>query len=319
MNPAELAKGVLAGERRSISRGITWVEAQRPAAGELMAWVYPKSGRAHSIGITGSPGAGKSTLVDRLIGRIRSASESVAVVAVDPSSPFSGGAILGDRVRMTRHHADSGVFIRSMASRGSLGGLATATREVVHLLDGAGFDRVLVETVGVGQAEVSVASTTMTTVVVLVPDQGDSVQALKAGIMETADVFVINKADRDGAARLEAEVRAMLELAAERPAWLPPIVCTVSTSGEGIDELMEAVEAHRSWLVASGHMAYFRRRAARSEVEDALGGRLARRALEALDRREDWLDQLAERRTNLARVLEAAADSLFLGEGGPPV
>jgi LAO/AO transport system kinase len=239
-----LVEGALAGDRRAIGRLISLVEDGGPEVGRVMRALYPHTGRAYSIGVTGAPGAGKSTLTERLIGRIRRDRLSVGVLAVDPSSPFSGGALLGDRVRMQSHAVDRGVFIRSMATRGHLGGVALATPEAMRILDAAGKDIIVVETVGVGQAEVRVTDACDTTVVVLNPGWGDAIQAAKAGLLEVADVFVINKADRDGVRATERELAQMLELS---PApSKPEIVKTVATEGEGIDELWAAIGRHRA-------------------------------------------------------------------------
>jgi LAO/AO transport system kinase len=243
-----LAGPILAGDLRALARGATAIENRAPGAEALLRELFPHTGRALLIGITGAPGAGKSTLVDHLIRLLREEGRRVGVIAVDPSSPWSGGAILGDRIRMQRHHDDPGVFIRSMATRGCLGGLARATTDMTVLLDAAGFDTILVETVGVGQDEVDVAKLAGVTVVLLAPGLGDDVQAMKAGIMEIADVFVLNKADLPGADRLEREVRAMLGLAARPPevgaAWTPPVVRTVASEGRGVTEALAAVRAY---------------------------------------------------------------------------
>jgi LAO/AO transport system kinase len=235
------AQQIVAGDARALARAATAIENRRPEALALLQELFPRTGRATVIGVTGAPGAGKSTLVDQLALSVRGQGRTVGIIAVDPSSPFSGGAILGDRIRMRQHYADPGVFIRSMASRGSLGGLAAATTDVALLLDAAGKEVVFVETVGVGQDEVEVARLADVTVVVLVPGMGDDVQAIKAGILEIADVFVINKADRPGAALLEREIKTMQGLAANTGVWRPPIVQTVASDGTGIPELLEAV------------------------------------------------------------------------------
>jgi len=234
---------VLQGDLRAVARAATAVENRRPEAEQLLKELFAHTGRAKVIGITGAPGAGKSSLVDRLIHELRREGKQVGVIAVDPTSPYTGGAILGDRIRMLSHHADSGVFIRSMATRGWIGGLAAATTDMTLLLDAAGKDVVLVETVGVGQDEVEIAKLADATLVVLVPGMGDDVQALKAGIMEIADVFVINKSDQPGADRLQREIKAMQSLSTRADGWVPPVVYTVATEAKGIGEVLAAVRS----------------------------------------------------------------------------
>jgi len=250
------------------------VETGGEPAREALAALYPSTGRAYSVGITGAPGAGKSTLTDRLVARIRADDVHVAVLAVDPTSPFSGGAILGDRVRMQDHATDPGVFIRSMATRGHLGGLALATPQAIRVLDAAGAPWILVETVGVGQVEVEVAAATDTTIVVVNPGWGDSVQANKAGLLEIADLFVVNKADRPGADDAERDLLQMLELGAHRE-WMPPILRTVATDGQGIEELWDGIGRHRAYLEESGELARRRRDRLHDEVRAIVLARLA--------------------------------------------
>jgi LAO/AO transport system kinase len=269
---AQIAEGVLAGDARAVARAISLVEDEGIAGADLIRRVFAHSGRAYLIGVTGAPGAGKSTLVDKMTRAIRQAGQTVGIVAVDPSSPFSGGAILGDRVRMQTHAGDHGVFIRSMATRGHLGGLAHATGDVALVLDASGRDVVLIETVGVGQDEVDIVRTADVSIVTLVPGAGDDVQALKAGLMEIADVFVVNKADREGADRTAASIEAMLSLHTYAGnAWRPPIVKTDALSGQGVPELLEAVARFKSHTQAEQGS----RRRARAEwrMRELLGRR----------------------------------------------
>src|SRR5436190_8388997 len=245
----ELISKVLAGEPRSIARAITLVENGGNGAAELMKAIFPETGKAMVIGITGSPGAGKSSLVDKLALFYKNGGDTVGIICIDPSSPFSGGAILGDRIRMATLGMEKGVFIRSMATRGNLGGLARATVDAVAILDSAGFNKIIVETVGVGQDEVEIVKTADVSVVVLVPGMGDDIQAIKAGIMEIGDVFVINKADREGVLRTQKELEALLSLAHRPDMWDPPIVKTIATESKGIEDLAAAINAYYAFQV----------------------------------------------------------------------
>lgn len=247
MTLSELIEKLFQGNPRAVARSISKVEDGSKDSGELMKAVFPKTGNATIIGITGSPGAGKSSLVDKLALHYRDKGEKIGIIAVDPSSPFSGGAILGDRIRMQTLGLDPNVFIRSMATRGKLGGLARATVDAVAILDAAGFDKVIVETVGVGQDEVEIVKTADVSVVVLVPGMGDDIQAIKAGIMEIGDVFVINKSDREGVIRTEKELEALLLLAHRHDFWEPPIVKTIATENKGIEDLSEAIESYKEF------------------------------------------------------------------------
>jgi LAO/AO transport system kinase len=295
VNPPSLSARVLEGDPRALARAISLVEDEAAPGAELVRQIFSHTGRAYLVGITGAPGSGKSTLVDRLTAEIRTKGQTVGIVAVDPTSPFSGGAILGDRVRMQAHAGDAGVFIRSMATRGHLGGLARATGEVALVLDAAGKDIVIIETVGVGQDEIDIVRTADVSVVTLVPGAGDEVQALKAGIMEIADVFVVNKADREGADRTVASIEANLSLQTFTPAeWRPPIVKTEATTGRGVPELLDTIERFRAHTAGSQET----RRRARAEYR--LRELLARRFLQHVE--EDVLTD-----GELGRILDRVA------------
>jgi LAO/AO transport system kinase len=277
-----LVERLLAGDRAALSRLISVVESRRTGYREALRLLVPHTGKAYLIGVTGPPGAGKSTLVNVLIRHYRDAGKSVAVIAVDPTSALSGGALLGDRIRMLGFYNDPGVFVRSMASRGQLGGLAATTADVVRVLDAAGTDIVLIETVGVGQDEMAIAGLADTTVLVEVPGMGDDVQALKAGILEIADVIVINKADREGADKLANQIKTVMRLLPTlEGAWIPPIVKTVASEGTGIAELDEAIEKHRAFLAEDNRLAARRRERLHDEVmeraRDLLMSRLMRK------------------------------------------
>jgi len=276
----DLVRRARDGEPRSVARLISLVEDASPLLREVSALLVAHTGNAHVVGVTGSPGVGKSTTTSALVAGLRSAGKRVGVLAVDPSSPFSGGALLGDRVRMQEHATDRRVYIRSMASRGHLGGLAWSTPQAVRVLDAAGCDVVLVETVGVGQSEVEVAGLADTTLVLLAPGMGDGIQAAKAGLLEVGDIYVINKADRDGADQVRRDLRSMLALGnRDDAAWRPPIIKTVAIKSEGIDEVVAKIDAHLSWLAESGELQRRRTRRARDEIETiavtALRSRLA--------------------------------------------
>jgi LAO/AO transport system kinase len=301
---------ILSGDTRAVARAISKVEDGVGDAAELMKAVFAHTGRAVVIGITGSPGAGKSSLVDKLALLYRQRGERVGIVAVDPSSPFSGGAILGDRIRMQTLGLDRGVFIRSMATRGNLGGLARATVDAVAILDAAGFDKVIVETVGVGQDEVEIVKTADVSVVVLVPGMGDDIQAIKAGIMEIGDVFVINKADREGVLRTEKELEALLSLAMRPDFWQPPIIKTVATENKGVEDLAAAIEKYYEFQRQTESSGERRQAIARWRILELLRERLLARTLSA-DSASERLDQLAAEVADKRRDPYSAVEELM--------
>jgi LAO/AO transport system kinase len=272
-----LVERALAGDRGAVARLISLVESGGAEATDAAARLYPESGGAYTVGLTGAPGSGKSTLTDRLIGVLRGEGARVGVLAIDPTSPFTGGAILGDRVRMHAHATDEGVFIRSMATRGHLGGLALATPQAIRILDAVGMPWVLVETVGVGQVEVEIAEAADTTVVVVNPGWGDGVQANKAGLLEIADVFVVNKADRPGVEDTVRDLTQMLDLSVHG-SWTPPVVTTIATEGVGIDELYDAIRAHRQHLERDGELGRRREARVREEIRSIVAAELSARA-----------------------------------------
>jgi LAO/AO transport system kinase len=278
----DLASALLSGDVRALARAISLAEDRDPDAADLVARLQQHTGKAHLVGVTGPPGSGKSSLVDALVALLRERQKTVGVIAVDPTSPFTGGAVLGDRVRMQRHTLDKGVFIRSMGARGHLGGLAAATREAIHLLDAFGRDVIVVETVGVGQSEMEIAGICDTTMLVLVPESGDAVQSIKAGIMEVADIFVINKADLGGADKTRRLIQDALRLAPPSD-WTPPVVTTSVSGLQGLNELLDAIEKHREYLDASGKLLDRRRQRVRHEVLDIVAERAREQARSALD------------------------------------
>ena len=274
----ELAERIVSGDTRALARAISLVENDAPEAQALLSACFPHTGNALRIGVTGAPGAGKSTLVDRLARGWREAQRKVGIIAVDPTSPFTGGAILGDRIRMQERLGDDGLYVRSMATRGALGGLARASADVAQVIEASGKDIVLIETVGVGQDEIDIVRLADVTIVVLVPGMGDDVQSLKAGIMEIADIFVINKSDREGADRVEKEIRGMQSLAQTHAEWIPPVVRTVGTSGEGIPALSDAIEQMQQWLMTGGQLESRRKSCWRVRIEEMVRQALLKEA-----------------------------------------
>ena len=299
--PGDLVKNIFKGDVRSLARAITRVENRSAEGTELLRRIYTHTGSARVIGITGSPGSGKSSLVDRLAAFYRRKDKTLAIVAVDPSSPFTGGAVLGDRIRMGALATDPGVFIRSMATRGHLGGLANTTADVVSILDAASRDPILVETVGVGQDEVDIVKLADVSVVVLVPGMGDDIQALKAGIMEIGDIFVINKCDRPGVENMERAVLSLLSLAHRPDGWIPPIIKTIATENRGIDELAEAIQQSGDHAQTSSLRTERRRNAARQHLLNLLREMLAHKAIETVfpgDAIEHLIDRISRRETD---------------------
>jgi len=311
----DLIERILQGDLRAVGRLITMVENANPGAVAALKALYPHTGHAYVIGVTGPPGSGKSTLADRITGELRELGKTVGIVAVDPTSPFTGGAILGDRLRMQRHSLDEGVFIRSMASRGHLGGLSRATNDVVDVLDAMGKDYILIETVGVGQAEVDIMRTAHTTLVVAVPGLGDEIQAIKAGIMEIGDLFVVNKADREGAERTVLEIEMMLEHGQSDDGWRPKIFKTVASRGEGIEALTHGVLEHREFLFEEDGHGRKRRERTRWVLRGLLEERLAARAMACISRRgglDPLVEKIAARETDPYTAVEDVLRALGL-------
>jgi len=314
LEPSALFAAACAGDRAALARALSLLERGDQAAREMGRLAYTRGGTGYTVGITGAPGAGKSTLTSAVIRHVRTAGTEVAVLAIDPSSPFTGGAILGDRVRMQDHATDPGVFIRSMATRGHLGGLSLATPEAIRMLDAVGRGWIVVETVGVGQVEVEIAGKADTTVVVLNPGWGDSVQANKAGLMEIADIFVINKADRKGVEETRRDIEQMLELSdLAHDAWRPPILATVGSTGEGVPALWDAVTGHRAFIGGSGELTRRREHRLREELREIVARRLEHRAREVCtgERWESLQADVLERRIDPW----SAADEMLKGVG----
>ena len=312
---SEIAERLLAGEQRALSRLITLLERGDPAAAEAMKAVDRNTGGAYTVGITGPPGAGKSTIADQLTQLVRSTGSTVGIIAVDPTSPFSGGAILGDRIRMQRHYLDSGVYIRSVATRGQSGGLPRIVKSMARALDAAGTDLILVETVGVGQTELGIISVADTVLVAMNPESGDAIQTLKAGVMEIADIFLVNKADRDGANQMATAITGMLHMALTSPRWSPPVLLTTAHTGEGIEDLWEKIQDHREFQTTSGELEKRRGRQRKQEFLEAVEETLAQRLRNKVENDPDLnatLEKVAAKETDpYSAALEYLESSLF--------
>lgn len=300
-NLETLTRELLEGNRRALARAITLVEQGGPNASHLVRKLFPHSGRAHLIGVTGSPGVGKSTLVDALVTEMRKSDLKVGVLAIDPSSPFTGGAILGDRIRMQGHTLDKKVFIRSMANRGQAGGVGLATYDAIRMLEASGFDVILIETVGVGQSELAIAQTADTTVLVLMPGSGDDIQAIKSGIMEIGDVFVVNKGDLPGANKSATEITSSLELSNFAMSWRPPVIVSVAETGQGVDDLWQSLKDHFKFLKESGLLESRRKAKVQAELSELVAA-MARENL------KNSIDNSDDARRILAEVLEKRVD-----------
>lgn len=310
----DLVTELLKGSRLALARAITAVENGSDEAIDIMQRIYPKTGRARILGVTGAPGAGKSTLTDKVVKFYRKQGLRIGIVAVDPTSPFSGGAILGDRIRMNDLTLDEGVFIRSMGTRGSLGGLSKKTADVVKLMDAFGMDLIIIETVGVGQSEVDIVKSADTTLVVLVPGLGDDIQAIKAGILEIGDVFAINKADRDGCDRLHVEIEMMLDLNSKKVAWRPPIKRTVASQDEGIEDLVESLDEHFAFLEETGELALRREGRTRNEVLTMIHeelGRIARETVTETAEFDQMIMAIQERETDPYKVVQRIMNQIL--------
>jgi LAO/AO transport system kinase len=290
----DTVRRLLAGDQRTLSRAISLLERGGPEAAQVMKAADPQTGRAYTIGITGPPGAGKSTVLDRLTELLRGQGLTVGIIAVDPTSPFSGGALLGDRIRMQRHYLDAGVFIRSVATRGQAGGLPRIVKSIVRLLDAATKDIVLVETVGVGQTELGIMGVADTVLVTLMPESGDAIQTLKAGVMEIADIYLVNKADREGANQMAAAIRAMLQMAPTRSGWDPPVMLTQANTGEGISQLWNQIQEHRQFLSSTSELTNRREMRRKQEFLEAVEEELTHR-LKALVERDPDLIMIMEK------------------------
>lgn len=302
-----------AGSRRALARAITIVENEQDGYEKIMKEIYHHTGRAQVIGVTGAPGAGKSTLSDNLVKFYRKQGKTVGVCAIDPTSPFSGGAILGDRIRMNDLTLDQGVYIRSMGTRGSLGGLSRKTADAVKLMDAWGLDVIFIETVGVGQSEVDIVKNADTTLVVLVPGLGDDIQAIKAGILEIGDVFTINKCDRDGADRLNVEIEMMLDLG-EAQDWRPPIERTIANEGKGIEDVVNALDEHRKYLEESGLLEERRRERVKSEMTEMIQDRISRHVMGEIIQTgqfADYVENVFERKTDPYTVVDSIVGDIF--------